>query len=143
MSSKSSIICGPETVVYINGKPFAQVSSIDYSISSPYRDVTGIDTLLPLDTVPQSLSFKGSMNVYMLRGRGGLEGEGISTTWESATRGKYFSLLVLDRATSDIIFESRKNRATGQQFRLAAKSIATGVVQFTGLFYSNNTVSPS
>lgn len=143
MASNSSIICGPQTVVYINGKPFAQVSSIDYSIASPYRVITGIDTLLPLDTAPQSLSCTGTMNLYMIRGRGGIEGEGMAATWEAATRGKYFSILVLDRATSSILFETRKNRALGQQWRLAAKSIVTGTVQFTGLFYSNNTVSPS
>jgi hypothetical protein len=138
----SSIICGPQVVVYINGKPFAQVSSIDYNISSPYRIITGIDTLLPLDTAPQSLSYTASMQVYMLRGRGGLEGEGLTATWEAATRGKYFSILVMDRVTSNIIFEGQKNRATGQQWHIATKSIVSGTVQFTGLFYGNNTVSP-
>lgn len=138
----NSIICGPHTVVYINGKPFSQVSSLDYNIASPYRVITGIDTLLPLDTAPQSLSYTASMNVYMIRGRGGIEGEGMSATWEAATRGKCFSILVIDRMTQNILFEGRKNRATGQSWHLAAKSIVTGTVQFTGLFYSNNTVSP-
>lgn len=137
----NSVICGPHAVVYINGKPFAQVSSIDYNIASPYRVITGIDTLLPLDTAPQSLSYTASMQLYLIRGRGGIEGEGLSATWEAATRGKYFSILVIDRLTSNILFEGRKNRATGQQWRIAAKSLVTGTVQFTGLFYSNGTVS--
>lgn len=139
----SSIICGPHTVVYINGKPFAQVSAIDYNINSPYRVITGIDTLLPLDTAPQSLSYTANMQIYMLRGRGGIEGEGLCATWEAATRGKYFSILVMDRLTSTILFEGRKNRATGQQWKIASKSIVTGSVQFTGLFYNNNTISAS
>lgn len=137
----NSIICGPHTVVYINGKPFSQVSAVDYNINSPYKLLTGIDTLLPLDTIPQSLSYTATLQLYMIRGRCGIEGEGLAATWEAATRGKYFSILILDRQTQNVIFEGQKNRATGQQWRFASRSIVTGTVQFTGLFYNNNTVS--
>jgi hypothetical protein len=139
----SSIICSPHAVVYINGKPFAHVSSFNFTDIRPHKTIYGIDSLYPLDTVPGPLSYNASMQLYRLRSGGGIEGDGLAPTWEAATRGKYFSILVLDRATMDILFEGRKNRITQQSWSMAAKQIVTGTVQFTGLSYNNNTVSPT
>jgi hypothetical protein len=138
----TSIVCGPHAVVYINGKPFSPISAISYQISTPFKTLYGVDTILPLDTVPQQVSYTASMQLYRVRSSGGIEGQGICPTWEAATRGKYFSIIVLDRATNDILFEGRKNRATSQSWQISAKQLVTGTVAFTGLGYNNNTVSP-
>jgi hypothetical protein len=143
VATNSVIISGAQCVVYINGKPFAQVSNFEYQVATPQKVIHGIDTLLPLDTVPGAVGYTASMNMYRMRRQGGIEGDGLGPSWSAATRGKYFSLILLDRASSDILFEGKKNIITNQAWSIATKQLVTGSVAFTGLFYDNGWESPT
>jgi hypothetical protein len=142
MPTSSTIIVGAQCVVYLNGKPFAHSSGIQYQVNSPHKAIYGIDTLLPLDMVPGQLGYTASMTMYRMRQMGGIEGDGLCPSWDAATRGKYFSLILVDRASSDILFEGQKNIVTQQAWSVFTKQIVTGSVTFTGLFYDNAYESP-
>ena len=79
-----------------------------------------------------------------LQGRqGGIEGAGMMPTWQAATRGKYFSILIVDRITDTIIFESKKNSVIRQTWNIPTKGYVTGTIAFKGLLYGNNTEPPT
>ncbi len=143
MAIKTSIITGPHVIVYVNGKPFAHAAAFSYEESKPQKPIYGVDTLLPLDMVPGPLSYSAQLQMYRMRKLGGIEGDGLAPSWAAATRGKYFSLMLIDRATQDVLFEGHKNVVTGQSWNVATKSIMTGSVNFTGLFYANGWESPT
>jgi hypothetical protein len=57
--------------------------------------------------------------------------------WNNATRGKYFSAIIMDRITSTVMFESQKNLVTGQNWRVN-RGFIMGQVSWQGIDYSND-----
>ena len=132
-----NLIVGAHAVLHINGVPYAYVSDLDISVSSPQKVLHGIDYLPPIDAAPGSLSYNVSAQVFRHRGSVGIEGDGLIPLWENATRGKYFSAIVMDRVTSTVMFESRKNLVTGQNWRIT-RGFVIGNVSWQGMDYSND-----
>jgi hypothetical protein len=134
----SSLIVTAHTVLYINGMPYANVSEITPSITSPQKVLRGIDYLPGIETAPMPLEYTVSTTVYRRKNHGGLEGDGLVPGWDVATRGKFFSAIIMDRVTSEILFESQKNQITSQAWRIAPKSLLIGQITWVGLGYSND-----
>jgi len=133
----SRLIVGAQVVLYLNGMPYAYVAEITPTITSPQKELRGIDTLLPFDTAPGQLTYNVSATIYRVRGSGGLEGQGFMPQWDKATRGKYFSALVMDRTNQEILFESQKSQIVAQTWKLA-RGIIMGQVQWIGISYKND-----
>jgi hypothetical protein len=138
-----NLLVGARTVMYLNGKPFAAVSNFNHTEDSPQKEVHGIDTLEPQELIPGPLTCSGMMTIYRQAHDGGIEGAGMMPTWQAATRGKYFSILIVDRITDTIIFESKKNSVIRQTWNIPTKGYVTGTIAFKGLLYGNNTESPT
>jgi hypothetical protein len=132
-----NLIVGAHAVLYINGMPYAYVSDIDVSIASPQKPLHGIDYLQPLEAAPGPLSYNVSAQIYRHRGSVGIEGDGFVPMWNNATRGKYFSAIIMDRITSTVMFESQKNLVTGQNWRVN-RGFIMGQVSWQGIDYSND-----
>jgi hypothetical protein len=133
----SNLIVGAHAVLYINGIPYAYVSELDPTITSPQKVLHGIDYLPPLDAAPGPLSYSVSAQVYRHRNSVGLEGDGLVPMWNKATRGKYFSAIIMDRLTQTILFESQRNLVVGQSWRIG-KGFVIGQVTWQGLGYTND-----
>jgi hypothetical protein len=138
----SNLVTGARLVMYLNGKRFASVSNFSPTEESPQREIHGIDTLEPIELVPGPLSCSGTMTIYRQVHDGGIEGGGMKPTWDAETRGKYFSILIVDRITDTVIWESRKNSVVRQSWSFPAKGYVTGNISFKGITYGNGTESP-
>lgn len=136
----SNLIVGAHAILYINGSPYAYVSEVDPVISSPQKVLRGIDYLPPLEAAPGPLDYNVTAQVYRHRGAVGLEGDGLLPTWDKATRGKYFSAIIMDRATSTIMFESQRSLVTSQSWRVG-RGFMVGTVNWIGIGYSNDSAT--
>ena len=134
----SSLITSPQTVCYINSIPFARCSGLNYDISTPRREIRGIDTLEPLELLPTFASIHGTMHIYRLHQDGGIEAAGMIATFNKLTKEKYFSLTVIDRATDTILFNVNKCSVSNQSWSVVAKSFIVGTITWSGFDYEND-----
>jgi hypothetical protein len=134
----SSLIVTANTVLYINGTPYVFVSEVTPTITSPQKILRGIDYLPGIEMAPMPVEYTVSAILYRKKNSGGLEGQGFLPKWDKATRGKYFSAIIMDRTTQEILFETQRNLITSQSWRLAPRNILTGQVTWVGLGYSND-----
>jgi len=109
---------------------------------SPQKELHGIDVLQPTELITTGLSLHGTLQLYKLHDDAGIEAAGLIPTWSSMTRGKYFSLMVLDRSSDGVIVQVDKCCVVSQNWRIVPKSFVMGTVTFTGFSYSNNAESP-
>jgi hypothetical protein len=133
----SNLVTSPHVVCYINSVPFARCSSLSYDILSPQKELHGIDVLQSIELITTSLSFHGTIQVYKLHDDAGAEAAGLIPTWDTMTRGKYFSLQALDRSTDGVIVQVDKCYVTSQNWRIVPKSFVVGTIVFAGFSYSN------
>jgi len=139
----TNLVTGARLILYVNGKKFAPVNSFSPVEDSPHREVHGIDSLEPIELVQGPLTCSGMFTIYRQVHDGGVEGAGMKATWDAETRSKYFSILIVDRITDTIIWESRKNSIVRQSWNFPAKGYVTGNIMFKGLSYGNGTESPT
>jgi hypothetical protein len=133
----SNLIVGAHAILYINGTPYAYVAELDPVINSPQKLLNGIDYLPPLDAAPGLLTYNVTAHIYRRKQGRGLEGDGLLPRWDQATKGKYFSAVVVDRRTQEILFQSHKNLIISQSWRLG-KAIIIGQINWVGLDYTND-----
>lgn len=129
------------TVLRINGKPYGCVSSFSWSSSTPQKAVNGIDDLAAQELIPTSASVSGNISLYRITGSGGLEGAGLTTSFDEIPRERYFVLQLVDTRTDQILFEARSCKVESQQWNVAAKSLITGSCSFRGLQWNNESAT--
>lgn len=128
-------------MAHINSRRFANVFALGYEVTSAHKEIHGVDLLAPTELIPVSLSFSGSMQIYRLHRDGGIEADGMIPDWDRLTRGKYFSLMVLDRATDTIILNAEKCIIQKQSWQMSTKAFVIGTIAFSGLIYKNESAS--
>jgi hypothetical protein len=134
----SNLVVSAHAVCYINSVPLARCCGLSYDISSPRKEVRGIDVLEPVEFIITGLSFKGTLQIYKLKDDGGAEAAGLIPTWNKMTQGKYFSLQVLDRTTDGVLIQVDKCEVLNQSWSVVPKSFVLGTITFSGFSYSNN-----
>ena len=139
----SNILTSAHCVAYINSVPLARTCGLSYDISSPRKEIRGIDLLEPIEFAPTSLSVHGSLQIYRLHTDGGAEAAGLLATWNSLTREKFASLMVLDRSTDSVILQVDKFCVTSQSWTIVPKSFVLGTISWSGFGYSNETEQQS
>jgi hypothetical protein len=133
----SNLIVGAHTYCMINSAKFARVAGMSYEITTPYRELHGIDTLLPIELIPGGVSFTGTMTIFRMHRDGGIEAAGMIPTWNTLTKGKYFSITIKDRATDTVLLNADKCCIQKQGWRVEPKSHVMGTIQFSGIKYEN------
>ena len=133
----SNLLVGSQTYCLINSSKLAQVAGCSYTISTPRRELYGVDTLEPLELIPLGTNFSGSLTIYRLHRDGGIEAAGLIPTWNQLTRGKYFSLTIKDRATDTILLHADKCEVQSQSWRVDPKQHVIGTITFSGIKYEN------
>ena len=134
----SNLVASPHCVAYINSVALARCCGLSYDIASPRKPLHGIDVLQPVELVPTGLSFSGTLQIYKLKDDGGAEVIGLVPTWDKVTKGKYFSLMVLDRSTDGVIINIDKCEVLNQSWSIIPKSFVLGTITFSGFQYSSN-----
>ena len=134
--TRSRLITGAQVVVYVNGSMLGRVASIGIMNSTPRKELHTIDTLEPMELMPQSVSGHGQMQIYRLHQDGGIQALGMAAVWEDVSREKYFSILVLDRATDTTLFRADKCSTISENWTFNRGHIM-GDVAFSFVRWSN------
>lgn len=135
-------ITGASVVCLINGQLYGRVAGIKISSETPQRATHGLDSLEPYELQPLAVRLAGSLDLYRTHSDGGVQGVGIVPHYADLPRAKYFTIQIVDRATSLIIFDCRFASSTGEQWSAMAKGIMSGSLSFLGLSWQNE-VKPS
>jgi len=136
---RNQIAQGSRAIVYINGRRFGRAISLDFSSSTPTRSIDTIDNVFPEEIATTRTKIRGSLACYRLIGDGGIEGIGISTSFDLLPRQRYFSVEVRDRVTDLVIFHADYCRVEEQSWSLRSKELMTGSFSFTGITWGNET----
>ena len=122
------VVCGAHAVVYVNARPYARVSLIDFQSAEPQREVRVVDSLDVAEEVPTGVSFRVGLSVYRLHGDGGAEGGGLAVPRRDMAVQKLFSLLVVDRVNDLVLFRADRCKLVAQRWTIG-KGMVTGSLQ--------------
>ncbi len=130
------VVCGAHAIVYVNGRPYARVSTFSVQSAEPQREVAVVDTLDIAEEIPGAITRRVSMSVYRLHGDGGAEGGGLAVPQRDAVVQKYFSVLVADRVNDLTMFRADRCKLTAQAWTVG-RGMVTGTLQVNVLDLSN------
>jgi len=133
---QSFVIPAAATVLRINNQTYGAVNSFQWNSNVSYRAVNGIDQLEAQELIPASVSVSGSVGLYRITNSGGLEGIGVTTTFDNLSALKYFVLQLVDLRVDKILFECRNCVVEGQSWGVSAKGLMTGSLNFKGINWS-------
>ncbi len=139
--ARSALITGARTVLFVNGRPFGRVADFKYDSSTPLREIRGIDSMEPFELAKTVSRVTGTMTIYRLSGDGGAEGAGLVAPVSELSREKYVSLVLVERNTNKVLFETQKAQISNQSWTIPARGYVMGSIQFEGIGF-NNEVRP-
>jgi hypothetical protein len=133
------VTVGASVLVYVNNQPYGKAKSFRMESLTPRDPVNGIDSLDPLELAPTKTAVRGTLEVFRTRGDGGAEGSGMTTSFEKLPREKYFSVTLVDRLTTKVIFRADYCSVVSQSWDFNSKEMVRGVIQFEALDWTNET----
>jgi len=119
--------------LYINGVKYSKASKISYTITSTHIERKGIDSLVGFELSPSSYHVTGRIEVYRQHGDGGLEGTGVTAPYTHLPLQKYFSIMVVNALTKQVIFKADDCSVMEQSWDATAKQRVSGHFTFQGL----------
>lgn len=139
--ARSNLVTAASVVLYVNNAPYAKVLDFHFSVSTPRNKLYGIDSIIPFELALSSTSVDGSMTIYRQSQDGGAEGPGFTTTMPELSRGKYFSVMLIEEYSHTILFEATRCSLENQSWSVVIKQHVIGSLSFSALEY-NNEVRP-
>ncbi len=134
----SRLMVGAHALCYINGRLYGRCAGVDVTSTTPHREVQPVDVLTPAELVPQAAKMAGSMSVFRIHGDGGVQATGMIPTWHDLTRGKYFSILIVDRFSDTTFFRADACSCVGETWRIGRGHVM-GQIAFKALTWNNET----
>lgn len=141
MARSTRLIQSAAVIAMVNGRPFGVVTAFQWNSATPKKEFYGIDSPDPYEIGATQTKITGTISVYRTNGDGGAEGWGLATTFDDISREKYFSLMLIDRATNRVLFQADFCSVTSQSWNVPPKGVVTGQIQFAALTW-NNEVRP-
>lgn len=135
--SQSMNIVGAHILIFINGRLFGQATDMKWDSVTPNTIRYGIDSLIGYSTVPGPVKVQGTIAVLRRHADGGLEGAGVVAPYSAIERERYFSLLVIDRATGLRVFQADRCKVLSQTWVAAARGRMQGSFTFEALEWAN------
>ena len=135
-----ALIAAPQTAVYINSQMFGLAYSFDWNSSTPRKRVKSIDILQSLELAPTGSDVSFTLGMYRLRGGGGIEGANITVPLPDLAQENYFSVLLLDIITKNVIFQATSCSVESQNWGVAVKQFMQGSISCSCLSFSNEVV---
>lgn len=128
----SDLLVSSHIFIYINGVPFGRVASFNFEKATPRKAINVIDTPDNVEMIQTAYNVSGNMTIYKLHADGGIEAAGMVACQEDLTRERYFSILIIDRVTDTVIFESRQCSVEKQSWSLG-RGLIMGQISFSSL----------
>lgn len=133
----SKILGAGNLVVYINSRPFGIVHSWALNDSTPSQELGGVDTPDVVELAPTVERVGGTMGVWRLAGDGGTEGAGLKPHSLQLARGRYFSMLVIDRVTKTVFFQADRCRVESAAWQVVVKDLVRGTISWKAIRFNN------
>jgi len=134
---RSALVTSAKVVLFVNGRPFGRVADFKWDSATPLREIRGIDSMEPFELAKTVSRVTGSMTIYRLSGDGGAEGAGLIAPVSELSREKYVSLVLVERNTNKVLFETPKAQISNQSWTVPTRGYVMGSLQFEAIGYSN------
>jgi len=96
-----------------------------------------VDSPSPFELAPTSNTVTGTMTVYRLIDDGAAEGAGMVAPVDELPREKYFTMVLFNVVTGGIVFQAEFCSVESQTWSFEARSLATGVINFSAIRSEN------
>lgn len=136
MSSRR-VVTGASINCYVNGNLYGRVRSFSFNASTMHEAEYALDSSDPFELSAGRTKVSGKLGVWRTIGDAGAEGAHMATRFEDITKGKYFSLTLIDRTSDMVVFECRYAKVQNQSWTVQERGIMTGEIDFEGLDFSN------
>lgn len=135
---RSQTLRAIDSIVFINGRPYALCTELSWSVDYGSKENFGIDVQEAQEI--QSTRVKVSATITCLKTHldGGIEAMGVVPVMAELSRERYFYLQVTDRQNDRSYLEIPKAKCSGQQWRVAAKGVVQGSFSISGIGYIND-----
>jgi hypothetical protein len=141
MSGTPKIFSGARAILTINGNLIVYALSVNWSISTEYKPIQGVDTVLPDELAPGSMSV--TVTCSMLRVPGSSASVmGIEPTIANFLTQGYSSIQIQDRGTGQVILYVPRAMLVKRTGAVAARQLSSEQWTFVGLgFWDERTPS--
>lgn len=130
-------VVSARAVLYINGSPFGRVTDFKWNVLQGIKENRGIDSVDPYELAVTASRVMFTMSVIKTGSDGGAEGAGMSAPFQDLPNQKYFSVMLVDRLTDTVMFQSDANMVVSQNWSVPVKGVVTGVIQAQGILWNN------
>lgn len=131
--AQSVVLKGAEVKMYVGGKLFSEVQSIQYTIDYGETEIYGIDSSFPQEIAPGRVSVQGSVQGLVIKMVGGLQAYDLRTKINEILHGPYVSLRLKDRYSNSDIFWLPQMKVISEQISIPAKGTVKISFQFKGI----------
>lgn len=135
--AQSVVLKGAEVKMYVGGKLFSEVQSIQYTIDYGETEIYGIDSQFPQEIAPGRVSVQGSVQGLVIKMVGGLQAYDLRTKINEILHGPYVSLRLKDRYSDSDIFWLPQMKVINEQISIPAKGLVRISFQFKGIIPYN------
>jgi hypothetical protein len=133
----STVLKGAEVKVYVAGKLYPEVQSIQYTIDYAETEIYGIDSAFPQEIAPGRVSVQGSVSGLVIKMVGGLQAYDLRTKINEILHGPYVSLRLKDRFSDSDLFWLPQMKVVNEQVSIQAKGTVKISFQFKGIIPYN------
>ncbi len=139
--SQSITISNAQVILLVNAVPYGRVAGIDWDISTPIEELRGVDSPQPYELANSTTSVGGTLYVLRTLNDGGAEGAGLTAPLIDVGKTRYVSLVLLERRSSRVLFESTRVAISGQSWSVPERGIVKGTITFLSIDAKNETTA--
>jgi hypothetical protein len=131
------LVVGAGCKCFINGRDIGIVSGIQWQGITPRERIGGLDTNIPFERGIGASEVGGVISVLKTHSDGGAARMGIAASFRHVIREKYFTLMLVDRITDEVVFRADDCSVDAQSWNVQAKQIVTGTFSWKGITWSD------
>ena len=135
--SQSVVLTGANVKMYVGGKLYSEVQSIQYTIDYGEIEIYGIDSPYPQAIEPGRVSVQGSVQGLVIKNVGGLQAYELRSRINEILYAPYISLRLKDRHSDADIFWLPQMKVISEQTSVVSKGTVKVSFQFKGIIPYN------
>lgn len=128
---------GARLICKINGVVVGQVIDFSFTSSTGVAAKRGIDIVIPQELAPTAVSVSGSISLLRTIGDGGAQGVGLVPSQIDAHKGKYVTLLLVERTTNTAVFKCDYALINAESWNIGPRKLMVGSIGFEGITWTN------
>jgi|SRR5665213_61476 len=139
--SQALTISNAQVILLVNAVPYGRVTAIDWDIMTPIDELRGVDSPQPYELANSTTSVGGTLYVLRTLNDGGAEGAGLTAPLIDVGKTRYVSLVLLERRSNRVLFQSQRCAISGQSWSVPERGIVKGSVTFVSIDAVNEATS--